>query len=79
VLRPAADEVQHRTEAIKEFGSILVGRSAVCGPCSSSRFGRGRFGAFAAFMSLYLAMDLRNIWKIKRAAAQDAEFLKKRM
>lgn len=35
--------------------------------------------ALAAFMSLYLLMDLWNIWKIKKAAKEDPEFLKKKV
>jgi hypothetical protein len=35
--------------------------------------------AFAAFMSFYLLMDAWNIRKIKRAAKEDPEFLKKKI
>jgi len=34
---------------------------------------------FAAVMSFYLLMDVRNIWKIKKAAKEDPEFLKKKI
>ncbi len=59
-----------------------VGFLAVVVPCMWGLFiwlGWWQLAAIAAFMSLYLLMDLWNMWKIKRALEQDPGFLKKKV
>jgi hypothetical protein len=51
-------------------------------PCAWAVFFLGRgwvLGGIAVFLSLYLAMDVWNIRRIRRGIANDPEFLKKKV
>jgi hypothetical protein len=73
--------MKYRTALKQSSGSVRFLIVAV--PCMWALYFFGLrhwvMAGIAAFMSFYLLMDVWNIWKIKRAAKTDPEFLKKKI
>lgn len=72
--------VKNSTALKQSKGSVKF--LCVVVPCAWALFFWGRgwvLGGIAVFLSLYLAMDVWNIVRIRRGLASDPEFLKKKV